>query len=779
MRCLYCGKELALLKRLTGGGEFCSDAHRHQYQEEYNQLALNRLLQAKPREKQAAEGKTADAKTSESKHPESQAPPSLIPPNLAPPNLTTPPIAAPEQIIVEARREEPAYSSPAQPEPVAAAPEEPAPAELADFLVELPLANEPPPPTALKAETEPEIHVTPSLPSREAEIAGTLLGNGQIVVLPVSVGPSDHSLAPSERGIEPREFPRGTLVLDPRLSADAGPELGSSEQPVDFFIAPQAPRPAEFIWQEPAREFGRIELELGDLARVSLPTTGLQDDPSGNGKAADQSQSDHGLAPRVEAKRPERRKLDAVRLDPVYVAPALASPERSGSGKTSVAEVVEAEPEKPKAKSFVASSRTTVKLGVTMPQPGRRPEPVPDLITKPMPLSLHGVAAGRAKPVQVFAREGSGGIDVHVPRSKGLPLRPLITFGPATEAKTDPAKADPAKADPVKADQPKVETKAPDRSAGTNPKPSPRPDPRTGKSRGRDVRISEPSRREPVAPAPAATVSAPKVVKEAAPSPAVVESKPAAPPPSAPVRPEQALPKPVAMPAPLSAPEIPMDLGLPTLSMEKSGGLSKGVMIAIAVAVLAIGGVVYFTMQGGSAGASNTHVIEAGPALASGDWAWINDWANDAAAHRQRQISVLGPSVDLADYRVEFQGQIQNKALGWVFRAKDPKNFYVMKLVLAKAGSYPAITLERFAVINGNEEPHAQVPTTVAVTPDNVYNIRFEAVGNRFTTWLQGQKVDEMTDDRIKSGGVGQYHDQGENASLKNGMTVTPLAVKK
>ena len=52
MRCLYCGKELALFKRLTGGGEFCSDAHRQKYQEEYNQLALSRLLQASP----AAEG---------------------------------------------------------------------------------------------------------------------------------------------------------------------------------------------------------------------------------------------------------------------------------------------------------------------------------------------------------------------------------------------------------------------------------------------------------------------------------------------------------------------------------------------------------------------------------------------------------------------------------------------------------------------------------------------------------------------------------------------------
>src|SRR5580658_131262 len=46
MRCRYCGKELALLKRLTGGGEFCSDSHKQSYQDEYNRLALSRLLQA-------------------------------------------------------------------------------------------------------------------------------------------------------------------------------------------------------------------------------------------------------------------------------------------------------------------------------------------------------------------------------------------------------------------------------------------------------------------------------------------------------------------------------------------------------------------------------------------------------------------------------------------------------------------------------------------------------------------------------------------------------------
>src|ERR1700733_11914725 len=57
MQCLFCGKELALLKRLRGGGEFCSEAHRKEYQEQYEQLALARLLQAKPPAEHSSPGR--------------------------------------------------------------------------------------------------------------------------------------------------------------------------------------------------------------------------------------------------------------------------------------------------------------------------------------------------------------------------------------------------------------------------------------------------------------------------------------------------------------------------------------------------------------------------------------------------------------------------------------------------------------------------------------------------------------------------------------------------
>src|SRR5271169_4541131 len=105
MRCLYCGKELALLKRWTGGGEFCSDAHRQRYQEEYNQLALNRLLQAKPPGKPATEAPLAEAKSAPTPKPLVLSEPGQrIPTPLTPPQPAYREIPAPA--VVEVKRAE-------------------------------------------------------------------------------------------------------------------------------------------------------------------------------------------------------------------------------------------------------------------------------------------------------------------------------------------------------------------------------------------------------------------------------------------------------------------------------------------------------------------------------------------------------------------------------------------------------------------------------------------------------------------------------------------------
>src|SRR5512135_484245 len=73
MQCLFCGKELALLKRLRGGGELCSEAHRKEYQDQYEQLALARLMQAMPPAETPAPG-TAPLARPAAEHPSAPHP---------------------------------------------------------------------------------------------------------------------------------------------------------------------------------------------------------------------------------------------------------------------------------------------------------------------------------------------------------------------------------------------------------------------------------------------------------------------------------------------------------------------------------------------------------------------------------------------------------------------------------------------------------------------------------------------------------------------------------
>jgi len=178
MRCLYCGKELALLKRWTGGGEFCSDAHRQQYQEEYNQLALTRLLQAKP---PGAPNAKPDAKADAKAEPKAEPKPgkSNAPAKSAPKEM--PALAArvatpePEPVVAVASEPEPELEPLAvepEPEPVAIEPEpepEPDPAPLYGFLVELPVPVLAQVAAMAGSANGFECHVAPAIPAATFE----------------------------------------------------------------------------------------------------------------------------------------------------------------------------------------------------------------------------------------------------------------------------------------------------------------------------------------------------------------------------------------------------------------------------------------------------------------------------------------------------------------------------------------------------------------------------------------------------------------------------------
>ena len=129
----------------------------------------------------------------------------------------------------------------------------------------------------------------------------------------------------------------------------------------------------------------------------------------------------------------------------------------------------------------------------------------------------------------------------------------------------------------------------------------------------------------------------------------------------------------------------------------------------------------------------------------------------------------------MQSYRVDFESSIRIKALGWVYRAQDSKNFYVSKIEFQKPGVNPVYALVHYAVINGVEQPRVETPLHESVPMGGVYKIRFEAVGNRFTTWVQDQQVEQWTDARLPSGGAGLYSEGAEESALHGDFVVTPL----
>jgi hypothetical protein len=238
--------------------------------------------------------------------------------------------------------------------------------------------------------------------------------------------------------------------------------------------------------------------------------------------------------------------------------------------------------------------------------------------------------------------------------------------------------------------------------------------------------------------------------------------------------------KPASEPRPFTPSAASDDM--PSLRMEATESawskLSMGVKIGVAAAlVLALAGIGYVVTRGNGKSTTEAPVATQAPAaVATGvpiSGGWIEDWANVAKSNRR--ISLLSGSVKLSDYRMEFQAQIETKAVGWVFRGLNPRNYYVAKLETIKPGLEPTVALVHFAVVDGQDEKRVSVPLPMKLRVDTTYKIRFEAMGTHFSAWVQGQKIDEWTDNRFGSGGVGLFSEKDEHSALQGIVNVVPL----
>lgn len=362
--------------------------------------------------------------------------------------------------------------------------------------------------------------------------------------------------------------------------------------------------------------------------------------------------------------------------------------------------------------------------------------------------------------------EPVGRTEVVPPAADANPLRFKMRVAAKPETRAKPAvRSAPAPAKPVVASKPAVAPAVPAKPVGPQP----------GVVKPVEVKAkpvvakAPPARPVEVKPDPKPAAARPVDLK-----PAAVAGKPLAEvKPAAELKPAE---KPKAEPnkadvkveiRPEAKPEVA--IAAPTFggrgstldaSPAESGGLPMAVKVGLPVAaVLALGG--YFVFGGGA-----TAPVSTTPAVSAvmGEHNWVTEWASDAAGSRRgRQLQFYRPSQTLSNYIFEFSATMESKAIGWVFRAVDTKNYYGMKIEEGRPG---ALQLTRFAVIDGRESSVSSKPLPVAASAATVFQVKLEANGPRFTAYVQGQPVEVWVDNRLRTGAVGLMSERDERARM-------------
>lgn len=156
--------------------------------------------------------------------------------------------------------------------------------------------------------------------------------------------------------------------------------------------------------------------------------------------------------------------------------------------------------------------------------------------------------------------------------------------------------------------------------------------------------------------------------------------------------------------------------------------------------------------------------------FSQGAKAWLggkaSEWDSDSGRMKPSSLKIWRPSVKLADYRMEFEGQIDKSAISWAFRAPDLRNYYATKIVVRKNGALPEADIVHYSVINGLERDRQRLPLPLSVRPDTLYHVQMNVQGNYFVTRVNGQIVDTWTDNKLKRGGIGFFSEKGESSSI-------------
>ena len=131
----------------------------------------------------------------------------------------------------------------------------------------------------------------------------------------------------------------------------------------------------------------------------------------------------------------------------------------------------------------------------------------------------------------------------------------------------------------------------------------------------------------------------------------------------------------------------------------------------------------------------------------------------------ERRFSLYRTLAPMTDYIVEFNGHVLSKSLGWVVRVTDSKNYYGLRLELAKDSPMSEVELVRFAVVDGEQGAAKRIPVPVAIR-NQTMKVRVDVVGPRITTYVEGRAVDDWNDTRLRAGTFGFMNDKEGRAEI-------------
>ncbi|MBI5282025.1 MAG: hypothetical protein HY858_10110 [Candidatus Solibacter usitatus] len=147
---------------------------------------------------------------------------------------------------------------------------------------------------------------------------------------------------------------------------------------------------------------------------------------------------------------------------------------------------------------------------------------------------------------------------------------------------------------------------------------------------------------------------------------------------------------------------------------------------------------------------------------------WSKTWRYGQASFLEPgMLALYTPTLGMRDYTMQFLGQIDKKSLNWVFRARDRKNYYAMRLVITKEGPLPSANMVRYTVVNGKEQDLKTLPIPFPVRSDTLYHVRMDVRGDSFVTYIQGSVVDHFEDKQFEDGGIGFFSPKGERSYLR------------